>query len=617
MKRQHRMPFGAEVLGDGHARFRLWAPAAERLFLCIESGRTRELEMERRAGGWHELEVEEAPPGTLYRFRLPDGLRVPDPASRFQPQDVHGPSELIDPGTYHWSDDGWEGRRWEETVLYELHVGAFTGTGTYAGVEEKLEHLVALGVTAIELMPLSDAPGRHNWGYDGVYPFAPEAAYGRPDELKALIEQAQRRGLMVFLDVVYNHFGPEGNYLHAYAPDFFTERHHTPWGAGINVDGRVREPREFFIHNALYWIEEYRLDGLRLDAVHAILDDSAPDLLTELAQRVQEAAEGRRVHLVLENDDNASRYLERHGTGAPRHYAAQWNDDLHHALHVLLTGEEAAYYADYADRPIRHLGRALTEGFAYQGEPSPHRDGRPRGEPSAHLPALAFVNFLQNHDQVGNRAFGERIALLAAPEAVRAATAVVLLAPSPPLLFMGEEWGSRQPFPFFCDFGDDLADAVREGRRREFARFPAFRDEAARARIPDPNAESTYATAVLDWNETGGEAGRSRLAFVSGLLALRHAEIVPRLSGLPGDGGCFETHGQRALSAPWRLGSGERLWLYANLGPEPLGDAPERPHDARLLVAIGEGMEEGLQHRLWPPWSVAWLLAPDGGGTAS
>ena len=344
-----------------------------------------------------------------------------------------------------------------------------------AGVIDKLDHLATLGVTAIELMPVADTPGRRNWGYDGVCLFAPQSAYGRPEELKALVDAAHGRGLMVFLDVVYNHFGPEGNYLHVYAPQFFTDRYHTPWGAAINFDGGFRPVRDFFIENALYWLEEYHLDGLRLDAVHAIRDNSTPDILVELAETVRRrVGTGRQVHLVLENDDNASRYLERDRDDRPRWYTAQWNDDAHHALHVLLTGEDAGYYGDYSDAPARHLGRTLAEGFAYQGEASPHRGGSPRGTPSKRLPATAFVPFLQNHDQVGNRAFGDRISTLADADAVRAAVAVLLLAPSPPLLFMGEEWAARQPFPFFCDFGPDLADKVREGRRREFARFHAI-----------------------------------------------------------------------------------------------------------------------------------------------
>jgi maltooligosyltrehalose trehalohydrolase len=376
---------------------------------------------------------------------------------------VHGASEVIDPGAFAWEDGDWNGRPWAEAVLYELHVGTFSPEGTFAGAQRRLDYLAELGVTAIELMPVGDFPGRCNWGYDGVLPFAPDASYGRPEDLKRLIQAAHRRGLMVLLDVVYNHVGPEGNYLHVYARDaFFTERHHTPWGAAVNFDGPGSElVRRFFVDNALYWLEEYHLDGLRLDAVHAILDDSPLHVLEEIAQAVREGpGRERALHLVLENDANQSRFLTRTAAGSPRWYDAQGNDDIHHALHAILTGERHGYYGDNADVPHRHLGRCLAEGFAHQGEASAYRGGEARGERSAHLPPGAFVGFLQNHDQVGNRAFGERLPVLAPPDALTLATAILLLAPSPPLLFMGEEHAAAVPFLYFCDFGPDLAAAV-------------------------------------------------------------------------------------------------------------------------------------------------------------
>jgi malto-oligosyltrehalose trehalohydrolase len=604
------MPFGAEPT-DGGGRFRLWAPAASAIELSLEGpGPRRSVTMARLADGWFEAEVPEAAPGTRYKYRIDGDAEVPDPASRFQPEDVHGASELIDPGAFDWADDGWLGRPWEETVLYELHVGAFTGEGTFAGLERRLDHLVELGVTAVELMPLADSPGGRNWGYDGVYPFAPEDRYGRPEDLKGLIQAAHQRGLMVFLDVVYNHFGPEGNYLASYAPPFFTERYHTPWGAAIDFDGpHSRTVRDFFIHNALYWLEEYHIDGLRLDAVHAIYDASEPDILVELAETVRDrVGKSRHVHLVLENDHNAAHYLARDADRTARWYVAQWNDDIHHALHVLLTGEQGGYYEDYADAPIRHLGRCLTEGFAYQGEASRHRGGRPRGDPSAHLPATAFVSFLQNHDQVGNRALGERITAFAAPEAVRAALAVMLLAPSPPLLFMGEEWAAAQTFPFFCDFGPELAEAVREGRRREFARFPEFRDAKARERIPDPNAPDTFARAVLNWADLRLPPHREWLAFYRALLALRHREIVPRLRGLVGGrGASYETVGDRGLVARWRLGDDSLLSLIANLGEPAIDGLPPSP-EGRPVYATDHVSLDGLAEGKLPGWSVAWFL---------
>ncbi len=589
----HTMPFGA-ALTDAGTRFRLWAPGAQRIQLCLDDG---VLDMQPRDAGWFEHTVAEAGAGTHYRYRIDDGIEVPDPAARFQPDDVHGPSRVIDPHAYVWQHDDWRGRPWHETVFYELHVGSFTPEGTYDGVRERLDHLIDLGVTAVELMPLAAFSGSRNWGYDGVLPFAPDASYGTPDDLKHLIDAAHGKGLQVFLDVVYNHFGPDGNYLHVYAPPFFTDRVETPWGAAIDF-GRP-EVREFFIHNALYWLEEYRFDGLRLDAVHAIVDDSDPHVLEELAERVRERYTGEReVHLVLENDANQAHYLGRH-------YDAQWNDDIHHALHTLATSESGGYYADYADRPLARLARCLASGFAYQGEPSRHRDGEPRGEPSAHLPPTAFVNFIQNHDQIGNRAFGERLHQLAEPAAVRAVAAVTLLAPGIPLLFMGEEWAATQPFLFFCDFHDELADAVRDGRRREFERFPEFSDPATRERIPDPNAENTFKQTILDWTETERAPHADRLTFYRELLRLRRDEIIPR-AGMAGHAGTVHPL-DGALWVSWILGEGSTLHLVARLAATTRsGSAMQVP--GRLLHATDPTAREALTRGELPPWTVLWSL---------
>ncbi|MGE5026988.1 MAG: malto-oligosyltrehalose trehalohydrolase [Betaproteobacteria bacterium] len=601
MKRRHLMPFGAEVLGDGQIRFRLWAPAARRVDVALEDGAI--LPMLPRTGGWFERVTGNAGTGSLYRYRIDGGALVPDPASRCNPADVHGPSRVVDPLAFGWRDANWRGRPWEEAVIYELHVGAFTPRGNFAGAAERLDYLAGLGVTAIELMPVADFPGARNWGYDGVLPFAPDSRYGSPDDLKALIQASHDRGLMVFLDVVYNHFGPEGNYLQTYAPPFFTGRHLTPWGDGINFDGQdSRTVRDFFIHNALYWLKEYHFDGLRLDAVHTIQDDSRPHILAELAQAVGDGpGRERHVHLMLENDRNQSCYLRRNPDGRPGRYAAQWNDDAHHALHVLLTGETDGYYADYGAAPARHLGRCLAEGYAYQGEPSAYRGALPRGEPSADLPATAFVNFLQSHDQVGNRAFGERLAVLAAPESVRAAVAVLLLAPSVPLLFMGEEFGSRQPFLFFCDFGPQLAAAVTAGRRNEFARFWRFADPAVRERIPDPNAAETFLLSRLDWENA--DAHQEWLVLYRQLLALRRAEIATRLPGLKGGQGCCRVQG-RALSVNWTLGDGSNLSLLANFGGEPAGRFQRPPGE--LLYATHPGQE--VETAPLPAWAAAWFI---------
>jgi malto-oligosyltrehalose trehalohydrolase len=574
---KHVMPFGAEVLGDGGVRFRLWAPGAQQVSLVLGNQARPMMEV---GEGWYEL-AEKATPGALYRYRVDGKHDVPDPASRFQPRDVDGPSEVIDPLEFGWQDEAWRGRAWAEAVIYELHVGTFTSQGTYAGVMSKLDYLRDLGVTAIELMPLADFAGRRNWGYDGVLPYAPDAAYGRPEELKALVQAAHQAGLMVFLDVVYNHFGPKGNYLGLYAPQFFTAKYQTPWGAAI--DFSVGTVREYFIHNALYWLEEYRFDGLRFDAVHAVVDESPRHVLEDIAAAVHARDPDRHVHLVLENDANQARFLAAGG------YDAQWNDDWHHACHVLATGESDGYYAAYADAPARHLARSLAEGFAYQGEVSPFSNA-PRGEPSAHLPPRRFVDFLQNHDQIGNRAHGERLASLADEGKLKLLSSILLLAPSPPLIFMGEEWACHQPFLFFCDFEGELGEAVRNGRREEFARFAAFADAKARARIPDPLSEQTFRRCVLRWKDARGTQGRGWVAHYRQLLELRRTEIAPRRFG-PGRYRMIE---ERAFEVAW-----DPLVLRANFSDAPVA-ADSRP-PGRLLWGSGNG-------RRLDPWTAGWWI---------
>jgi maltooligosyltrehalose trehalohydrolase len=606
LARIHDMPFGAQPTEQG-VRFRIWAPSCKEAGLCLpgppgDGSREQVLPMDAQGGGWFELTVPETGAGTRYRFEV-NATRVPDPASRFNPEDVHNASEVIDPAAFAWRDTGWRGRPWEEAVIYELHVGTFSPEGTFKGVIERLDYLAELGVTAIELMPVADFPGSRNWGYDGVLPYAPESRYGRPEDLKELVQAAHERNLMVLLDVVYNHFGPEGNYLHIYAKEFFTEHHHTPWGAAINFDDAgSHEVREFFMHNALYWLKEYHFDGLRLDAVHAIIDDSSPHILIELAERVHAGMEpARQVHLVLENDANKARYLG-HGW-----YAAQWNDDIHHALHVLSTGESDGYYLDYAERPAYHLGRCLAEGFAYQGEVSAYRNFETRGEGSHHLPPQAFVSFLQSHDQVGNRAFGERITQIGREEAIRAAAAVYLLAPNIPMLFMGEEFAANSPFQFFCDFGDDLRKAVTQGRRREFAQFTRFSDSAIQDAIPDPNAVQTFLASKIDWNSLQHEVHADWLKYYRNLLRLRRDIIVPRLRGMKGQEGVksqeadFEVFAPRALRVQWQLGDESTLRLLANFSDEDVGVATP---PGEVVFASSPDAPEGTLH----PFSVVWTL---------
>jgi len=590
--------FGPVVEGNG-VRFRLWAPALAEVRVVVNPGGADERvhALTADADGWHEARVADTGAGTRYLFDI-EGLRVPDPASRFQPEDALGPSEVVDTAAFAERARTWRGRPWAETVLYELHVGTFSPTGDYAGVAARLDHLVETGVTAVELMPLADFPGTRNWGYDGVLPFAPDGAYGQPEDLVALIDAAHAKGLMVFLDVVYNHFGPEGNFLGAYAPAFFTDDWHTPWGQAI--DFRRPEVRRYFVENALFWLEAYGFDGLRLDAVHAIADPSRPDILTELAALVRAELEPHRhVHLVLENDANEAHRLERGVTGAVHGYDAQWNDDVHHVAHHLLTGERDGYYADFTADAVGKLARALAEGFIYQGEPSVFRDGEPRGEPSGHLPPAAFVGFVQNHDQVGNRAFGERLTTIAEPARLEAMRAVVLLAPAPPLLFMGEEWGATTPFLFFTDFHDELADAVREGRRREFERFPAFADPEAREQIPDPNARDTFERSRLDWAEADSAAGHAALLRTRELLAVRHREIVPLIPQLVGAEAV--RHGERAFGVRWRDKAAPRLQLSANLGDDTVTvGAPGR------LLHRSDGVVEDAGEARLPAWTLGW-----------
>jgi maltooligosyltrehalose trehalohydrolase len=543
----HNGQHGAVLLAPGSTRFALWAPDAKRVELELNgAGR---LPMDREDSGWHLLQVD-CGAGTRYRYAIDGDLLVPDPASRAQPDDVHGPSQVVDHRSYAWQNYGWRGRPWQETVLYELHAGLFGG---YAGVEEQLPRLAELGVTAIELMPLNEFPGDRNWGYDGVLPYAPESAYGTPDQLKQLIDTAHGLGLMVFLDVVYNHFGPDGNYLGRYAKGFFRHDVHTPWGDAI--DFRRREVRDFFIDNALMWVNDYRFDGLRFDAVHAITER---DFLTEMAERIRASLEpGRHVHLVLENEHNDASLL---GSA----YDAQWDDDWHNVMHTLLTGETQGYYGDFCTDATAKLARCLGEGFIYQGETT--RRGEGRGEPSGHLPPTAFVAFLQNHDQTGNRAFGERLISLADPDALRAATTLLLLSPMVPMLFMGEEWGARQPFLFFTSHHGELAERVREGRRNEFAEFGDFASEEQRARIPDPNAASTFDASRPDFTARSEPGHAEWLALHRALLALRHAEIMPRLEGSQALGA--QPIADKAVVARWRLGDGRVLRIELNLGEQ-------------------------------------------------
>ncbi len=579
--------FGPLLKREG-VTFRLWAPAARRVDLLLDRPRP----MRRDDDGWFALDVADARAGTRYKFRIDNEIDVPDPASAFQPEDVFGPSEVVDHGHYQWRARDWRGRPWHETILLESHVGTFTPDGTYRAMIGKLDHLVQTGITALELMPLADFAGRRNWGYDGVLWYAPDSAYGRPEDLKALIDEAHLRGLMVFLDVVYNHFGPEGNYLGRYAPSFFTDAH-TPWGSAI--DYRVPEVRAFATENALHWLRDYRFDGLRLDAVNSIVEPGEPSILHDIsvAAGTLAADTGRHIHLVIENSDNRASLLDAEQDPPQGKYRGQWNDDYHHAWRVLLTGEAHGHYGDYQHTPLRHLARALSSGYVYQGEVSQFW-GKPRGEPGGLLSPTCFVNFLQNHDQVGNRPFGDRLESTAGQKAIEAALAITLLAPMTPMLFMGEEWGSKVPFPFFCDFHGDLAEAVRTGRRREYRwAYAKYGDE-----VPDPLDPATFQSASLDWERCNSVEGRQRLVLVQQLLAARQREVAPRLAGARfGDANADDSG---LVTASWRMGDGAILRLTANLSSN---ETACRPTNASGTPIWGGEAGDRL-----PPWSVYWRI---------
>ncbi len=594
--------WGALPLEGGGARFRIWAPSQATMALRAEE-RGTDLPMRRGEDGWFELETDAVPVGGGYRFVLPDGFAIPDPAARAQIGDVHGPSRLVDPAAHAWRSANWKGRPWGETVFYELHTGTFTEKGTFAGIADRLDHLAELGVTALEVMPVAQFGGNRGWGYDGVLLYAPHVAYGGPEGLKALVDAAHERGLMMFLDVVYNHFGPDGSYLHLFAPEFFHPERQTPWGGAIAYEKPA--VRSFFIENALYWLEEYRFDGLRLDAIDQIDVHSEEPILDELGAAIRARITDREVHLTTEDERNVTRLHLRDEDGRPRLYSAEWNDDFHHVAHVIATGEGEGYYADYTRDHAAKLARALSSGFVYQGESSAYK-GEPRGEPSGFLPPTAFVNFLQNHDQIGNRAFAERLTMLAPARVLEVLTAILLLSPAIPLVYMGEEWGETRSFAFFTDFHGELGDAVREGRRNEFRQWPEFASEENRAHIPDPNAESTFLASKIDWDLRFDPAHGRRLALFKRLLKLRREEIAPRLAGIAGEAGTATMLGGDAFTVRWRMGDGAVLSLYANFEQEPCAVAD--PPGGRLLHQSRPDIDEALRARSLPPVSAAFYL---------
>jgi maltooligosyltrehalose trehalohydrolase len=581
--------------------FSVWAPrAAERVDLVLP-GLRRLVEMAPAdRAGWWAVELPEAGPGTDYQFSIDGGPALPDPRSPFQPEGVHGPSRVVDHSAFQWTDDQWRGAApLSAALIYEAHVGTFTPEGTFEAAIDRLGHLVDLGVTHLELLPVVEFPGRRGWGYDGVDLFAPHHAYGGPEGLKRLVDACHGAGIGVILDVVYNHLGPDGNYLGAYGP-YFTDRYHTPWGDAVNYDDAgSHEVRDFVCDNACHWLEHYHVDGLRLDAVHAIFDSSAVHILEEMARRVAglQARLGRRKFLIAESDLNDPKLVRAPEAGGYGLDAA-WSDDFHHALHSALTGETAGYYEDFGG--LAPLARALERGYVYAGEYSPHRSRR-HGRPLTGVPASRLLGYLQNHDQVGNRAAGERSSALMSTGRLHIAAAVVLLGPFVPMLFQGEEWGASTPFQYFTDHIDaELGRAVSEGRRREFSAF-GWKPED----VPDPQDPATFERSVLDWAELDKDPHAALLDWHKRLITLRRR--IPALS----DGDFDRVHTSWDDEAPWFVLRRGEVTIAVNLS-DAAQVVPVPDETDTILLASDPALTEmgGRSLRLGPD-SVAVLGPPD------
>jgi maltooligosyltrehalose trehalohydrolase len=580
------------------AVFRVWAPWAERLDLKV-LGDT--IPMAPEVEGWWVADVAAAGAGDDYSFSLDGGPPLPDPRSNWQPQGVHAPSRLVDHGAFRWSDSGFQARPFSAALVYELHVGTFSPEGTFEAAIARLDHLSKLGVTHIELMPVADFPGRFGWGYDGVALFAPRHAYGGPEGLKRLVDACHARGLAVILDVVYNHFGPSGNYLPQFGP-YLSERHKTPWGAAVNLDGpHSDEVRRFVCDNALYWFRDYHVDGLRLDAVHALVDLSAIHLLEQLATEVEALAAhlGRELTLIAESDLNDPRVVRPREIGG---YGidAQWSDDFHHALHTVLTGERSGYYVDFGS--IADLATALKNAYVYAGKRSEFRLRR-HGRPPSGLSAHRFLGYSQTHDQVGNRALGDRLIHLCGLERARLAAALVLTAPFVPLLFQGEEFGASAPFLYFADFADDpaLARAVSEGRRREFAGLVSHPEA-----IPDPATLETFTRSKLDWTELEREPHRGLLQWHRRLIRLRRQ--LPQLS----DGRFDEVATVFSEAEEWLVVERREVTIVVNFAPQrrTIPIRADRPR-AVLLTTQGSGIEWEQDRISLSPTALV-ILGPEG-----
>jgi maltooligosyltrehalose trehalohydrolase len=564
-----RLPVGAEAQPGGGVHFRVWAPRRKSVDVLL-AGASVSLRAE--PDGYFSRLVHEAEPGSTYRFRLDGGGDVPDPASRFQPEGPHGVSEVIDPTAFRWSDTSWRGVSLAGQVIYELHVGTFTGPGTFAATRARLPMLKDLGVTVLEIMPIADFPGRFGWGYDGVCLFAPTRLYGRPDDLRLLVDEAHACGLAVILDVVYNHLGPDGNYLAQFSDTYFTDRYETDWGEPLNFDGPGSAPvREMFLANAAYWIDEFHLDGLRLDATQNLYDASPEHLVAALTRRAREAARGRQIIVVGENEPQDVRLVQPPESGG---YGLDglWNDDLHHSMHVALTGSREAYYTDYLGS-AQELVSALKHGFLYQGQRYKWQKKR-RGTSTFGLPRYAFLAFVQNHDQVANSATGARVHETASPGALRAVLALVLLGPGTPMLFQGQEYSASRPFQYFADHHAELAAMVRTGRHQFLSQFPSLAGPEWLERLPDPAAPETFARCKLDHEERLAGAHAEMLQLHKDLLAWRRTDAVFQRQGEDGlDGAVLAP---AALVVRFYGRDGDDRLLLVNLGADlHLDPAPE------------------------------------------
>ncbi len=561
-----KLDLGATVVDGGEVLFRVWAPHAKEVSVRILNNGAKEgIPLKEDRQGYFAAKAYDVFQGARYFYILDHGTHYPDPASRFQPEGVHGPSQIINPGEFLWEDAGWKGVSQDELIIYEVHTGTFTAEGTFQAIIPHLDYLKELGITALELMPVAQFPGNRNWGYDGVYPYAPQNSYGGPTGLKSLINAAHRKGLSLILDVVYNHFGPEGNYLHQYGP-YFTDRYRTPWGDAVNFDGPYSdEVRHFFVSNALYWLNEYHIDGLRLDAVHGIYDFSARHFLEELSEAVHEQARytGRNMHVIVESDLNDTRVLNPPEIGG-FNIDAQWNDDFHHALHALITGEKTGYYQDFGT--LGHLKKAVEEGFVYSGQYSRFRKRR-HGNSSKARPSRQLIVFSQSHDQVGNRCAGDRLSTTQTLEKLKLCAGIVVLSPYLPLFFMGEEYGEKAPFLYFVSHTEEaLAEAVRRGRREEFASF------GWKGEVPDPQSESTFVASRLDRELRYHGSHKILFEFYRELIRLR--KEIPSLSSLIKENMEVKSLGEERALMIRRWFSGDETFSLFNFGEGMLTVTP-------------------------------------------